>query len=57
MGFLPLPRRSHLKSKALKVFNPKHKRRYGNERTVIVPNYPDTDVGRAQAFKTEPQDF
>src|SRR5215469_15056766 len=25
-------------------------RRWGNERTVIVPDYPKTDAGRAQAF-------
>ena len=32
-------------------------RRYGNERTVIVPRYPNTDRGRAQAFSDGAREF
>jgi hypothetical protein len=34
---------------------PKH--RWGNERTVIVGNYPNTDAGRAQAFSDGAREF
>jgi hypothetical protein len=32
-------------------------RRWGNERTVVVPDYPKTDVGRAQAFSDGAKGF
>ena len=31
--------------------------RWGNERTVIVPDYPKTDAGRAQAFSDGAREF
>ena len=31
--------------------------RYGNERTVIVPDYPKTDAGRAQALGDGAREF
>jgi hypothetical protein len=35
----------------------KPNRRWGNERTVVVPDYPKTDAGRAQAFSNGAREF